>query len=486
MLASWAADEMKNADLRDKRLNQRLTLLLSALGQRPTASIPAACGGHTETAAAYRFFDNEKATFEKILESHYEQTRHRIAAQPVALIVQDTTELDLTRPEAQVAGAGPMDMPCRRGALLHVVEAFSEDGTPLGAVWADAWTRVDEPDMTQTQKRQRRRAAKIEEKESHRWVEGLRQARGVAAASPATTCICIADSEADIYELFTEPRGGERGRPVEWLIRACQDRGIDGVGESPELTRLRPAVEAAPELFSHEISVRGRTPKTSCEDRARRQPRHDRKAIVTTRAAAVTLRPPQRPGQQRLPPVTVNVVLVREQAPPAGEQPVEWLLVTTLPIGDAEAVRRIVAFYTVRWMIEVLFRTLKSGCRIEDRRFEQLDRLLSCVSVYLIIAWRTLMVCRMGRSCPDISCEAIFEPEEWKSVYMVVKRQSPPTQPPRLEEMVRLVAQLGGYLNRPNRKDPPGVQTLWLGLQRMQDMAWAWNTFGPGAREGVV
>jgi hypothetical protein len=487
MLAPWAVEEMENADLKDKRLNKRLTLLLSDLGQRPTASIPAACGGHAEMTAAYRFFDNDKVTFEKILEPHFQRTRQRIAAHQVALLVQDTTELDFTRPEAQVVGAGPMDGPSRRGAFLHPLEAFTEDGTPLGAVWAEAWARVDEPDMTKAQKRKRRKAATIEEKESRRWVTGLREARAVAAAVPETTCICIADSEADIYEMFSEPRGAGAGRPVEWLIRACQDRGVEASEEGGEPARLRQTVEVAPILFAHEISVRGRMPKMDCEDRTRRQPRRNRKAVVTVRATAVMLRPPNRPGSHPpLPPVPVNVVLVREEAPPEGEEPIEWILVTTLPIENAEAVRKVIAYYSIRWMIELLFRTLKSGCRVEARRFEHIDRLVPCAAVYLIIAWRTLMVCRMGRSCPDISCEVIFEPEEWKSVYVVTRGQAPPQKPPGLEEMIRLTAQLGGYINRPGRKDSPGVQTVWIGMQRMQDLALAWSIFGPGAATKLV
>ena len=122
--------------------------------------------------------------------------------------------------------------------------------------------------------------------------------------------------------------------------------------------------------------------------------------------------------------MSVNVVLVREEAPPEGEEPIEWVLVTTLPIGDVEAVRTVIAYYTIRWMIELLFRTLKSGCRVEERRFEHIDRLIPCVAVYLIIAWRTLTVCRMSRSCPDIGCEAIFEPDEWRSVYVVTRRRT--------------------------------------------------------------
>ena len=132
-------------------------------------------------------------------------------------------------------------------------------------------------------------------------------------------------------------------------------------------------------------------------------------------------------------------------------------------------------------MIEVFFRTMKSGCRVERRLFEQTDRLLPCLAVYLIVTWRTLFVCRLGREFPEISCEAIFEPAEWKSVYRIVRRKAPPEEPPTLKEMVRMVAQLGGYVNR-RRDDDPGPQTVWLGLQRTHDMALCWQTFGPEAK----
>jgi hypothetical protein len=103
MPAPWAVDEVKTADLKDKRLNARLGQVLSQLAARPTASIPAACGGRAEMVAAYRFCENEHTSFDTLLQSHGDATRERIAAQPVALLVQDTTEIDVTRPEQQVA-----------------------------------------------------------------------------------------------------------------------------------------------------------------------------------------------------------------------------------------------------------------------------------------------------------------------------------------------------------------------------------------------
>ena len=109
MVASWVLGEMETADLKDKRLNDRLREVLSQLGGHPTASIPAACGGHAEMAGAYRLFDNDKATFEAILHPHGQATRQRIGSEPVALLVQDTSELDMTRPEQQIKGVGPLD-----------------------------------------------------------------------------------------------------------------------------------------------------------------------------------------------------------------------------------------------------------------------------------------------------------------------------------------------------------------------------------------
>lgn len=477
MAHAWAIDEMTTADLKDKRLNDRLREVLSQLADRPTASIPAACGGRADMEAAYRLFDNEKATFENILQPHAEATQRRIAAQPVVLLVQDTTEVDLTRPQQQVKGAGPLDGDSRRGALLHPLHAFTPDGTPLGTIAAEAWTREEET-VCASLSRAQRAAKPIEEKESHRWVRTLQQAQAQTERCPHTQLICVADSEADIYE-FVVQATNEPGR-CDWIVRACQDRALLGENGRKSTDKLHDTLLAQPVLWTHTIQVRGRQAKVSCEKRGRRQPRQSRSAEVEVRAGKVTLRPPYRPDR-KLPPVTVNAVLVREINPPPGEEPVEWLLLTSLPVDTDEAVRLLVQYYCVRWMIEVFFRVLKSGCRVEERRFEELDRLLNCLAVYLIVAWRTLYVCRLGRSCPDLNCEAVFEPAEWKSVWKVTRREDPPAEPPSLGTMVNLVAQLGGYVNR-KRSDPPGPQTVWLGLQRMHDFAICWDLFGPEAR----
>ncbi len=350
MLAPWVADEVKTAKLNDKRLNARLAEVLSQLAARPTASIPTACGGRAEMVAAYRFCQNEKTSFEAVLQSHRDATRQRMAAQPVVILPQDTTEIDATRPEQEVAGAGPLDGASRRGALLHVLYAFTADGTPLGTVDAKAWVR-EEGTVCAPLSRAERAAIPIEEKESHRWVTTLQQANEEAQRCPTTQFVCVADSEADIYEVLVE--GTREPCGSDWIVRACQNRALlCENGENAWEKYVREFVLEQPVLFDKTVHVRGRKAKVACETRGRRQPRQSREAEVVVRAARITLRAPWR-ADRKLPSVTVNVVIVSEVNPPPGDEPVEWLLLTSLPIDSVEQVRQIIQYYCVRWMIEV-------------------------------------------------------------------------------------------------------------------------------------
>ena len=184
MLASWIIDEMKETDLPDKRLNDRLSAVLNQLAGKPTASIPAACGGYAEMMGAYRFFNNQKVDFENVLQPHIEATTRRMAEHPVVILAQDTTEIDLTRPEQQVVGAGPLDGNTRRGFFLHPLMGFTPDGTPLGTIYAEAWTRNDASKTPKSQRRDKLKHTPIEEKESMRWLESYRHALEQAQSTP--------------------------------------------------------------------------------------------------------------------------------------------------------------------------------------------------------------------------------------------------------------------------------------------------------------
>ncbi|MFZ4398215.1 MAG: IS4 family transposase [Kiritimatiellia bacterium] len=473
MIDPWVLEETEHTDFKDKRLNERFQHVLSQFANKPTASIPSACGGGNEMAAAYRLFDNEKVDFDGLLVSHTQITRRRIEAQPVVLLIQDTTELDVTRPTHQVKGAGFLNGDSRRGVLLHLLHAFTPDGTPLGTVRAHAWAREKSQQSCAQQTRAHRASVPLEKKESYRWVQMQRHAQQVTAECPSTRIISICDSEADLYEMFTNSHG------LDWIVRGCQNRVLQRAAPEEPATYLLDHLLSQPVLYSEAVPIRGHCPKVACTKRKRSQPRENRVAQVEVRSARVTLRPPRRP-EGPSPAVTINVVLVREVNPPESEEPVEWMLLTGLPVEQAEQARLVVEYYKVRWMIEIFFRVLKSGCRVEKRRFENIERLLNCLAVYLIVSWRTLFVCRLARAQPDISCEVIFTPDEWKAVWQVVRQTSPPNTPPTLAQMTDLVAHLGGYVRRGN--SPPGPHTVWIGLQRAHDFAICWRTFGPGSR----
>ena len=350
--------ELGRADLKDRRLNDRLLTVTKAMASNPAGSIPAASGGFAETMAAYRLFANPKVTAEAIQTPHREQTVARIREEKVVLVVQDTTELDLSRPEQVVAGAGPLGGPGRQGLFLHAELAFTPEGMCLGNVWSKQWSRAPE-------KVSRARKRPLEEKESARWVEGLQRARGLAEQAPGTQVVCVADSEADMYELFAAAVGGPQRPAVTWLVRACHDRTVRTCAG---VTSLRAAVAGEPIRYQETIEVRGRpAPLVQQDKRVRHQPRQSRTSEVAVRARSLELAAPARQAGAALP---VQAVLVTEIAPPKGKPPVEWLLLTTLPIATEQDVRRIVQYYRRRFLIEVYFHTLKCCCRVERRRFE--------------------------------------------------------------------------------------------------------------------
>jgi hypothetical protein len=193
------------------------------------------------------------------------------------------------------------------------------------------------------------------------------------------------------------------------------------------------------------------------------------------RAARVKLRGPHRPGG-KLADVEVNCVLVTEPNPPEGAEPVEWLLLTDLPIETVEQVLQVVEFYCGRWNIEIYFRILKSGCKVEESQLEKAERFLPYLAMCMIVAWRVHHVMMLGRDCPDLPCDVVFDKEEWQAAYSVVLNQPPPKKPPTLKTMVGLVGRLGGHLGRKGDGEP-GPKAVWVGLQRLTDLVRGWKAF---------
>jgi hypothetical protein len=461
------------------KLRKRFQRVLNAMSQEPSLKFPAGCHGPAEVKAAYRFLDNEHVTSTTILAPHQQTTLERIRDQPVVLIPQDTTELDLTRPNEVMDGAGPLNDPARVGFFDHISLAVTPEHLALGVVDAEVWARASiglhkEP----AQKRAERRAKPIEEKESFRWVEGYRAACRVAAAAPGTLVVSLADSEGDIYEYLLEARAAPGVARASFIIRAGQDRalaGPEGTAPPDEIRHLRERVAGAPALAQRTLEIRKRDAPAT-EDRRRKKARQARTAAVDIRAARVTLRGPDRPGG-KLPDLEVNAVLVTERDPPPGAEPVEWLLLTDLPIDAVADVLRVVDYYTCRWQIEIYNRVLKSGCEVEESQLETAERFEPYLALCLIVAWRVRHVMMLGRDGPDLPCDIALDEDEWQAVYATVKRQPPPPKPPTMQAMVRLIGSLGGWLGRKGDGEP-GPKAMWVGMQRMTDLALGWRARG--------
>jgi hypothetical protein len=475
LATSEYGQEFAGIDFKDERLTNRIVRIGEELGKHSASSIPAATNGRAEMEAVYRFVNNPKVTPEKIAGPHREATLQRMRQCDLVLLVQDTTELELTRPTQQVAGAGPLSHNSRRGSYLHPLLAINADGLALGIPWYEHWTRDEiRTDLTAEQKRKAARETPFEEKESFRWVQGVRAAVEAAKACPQTQCVVIGDSESDIYEVLAESRALSGGGKLEIIVRASGDRNIK-IDEGT--AKMIAAVRGTPCLSRAKVDVSQRTPKTNVKPKSSRQgAREARGADVEIRACTVVIRSPRNTPAR--PALSYNVVLVEETSPPEGESAIQWVLITSLPIETLEDVERIISYYCNRWQIEIYFKTLKSGCRIQERYFETMNRLENCLAIYMVIAWKILYLCRLGQTCPDLPCDIVFSVSEWKAVYTIVTKNKPlQSAPPSLNDMIRMIASLGGYVIRNATR--PGTQTLWLGLQRVHDFADAWDAFGP-------
>lgn len=482
-MQTWANHELCDLDLGDSRLNERCIKVVSALAANPSLSIPTACGSWSETLAAYRFFDNDSVHPDEILRAHQVATLDRMASQCVVIVAQDTTTLNLTRPEVQVNGAGPLASEYDHGMFEHVGLALTPQGLPVGILFAQGWARDwkvfrENKRLTKSEKAVAKRSVSFADKESYRWLEGYMQGCQAAERCPQTQVIVVSDSEADILDCFAYANTvkARQERSADWITRAFQDRRL--VKEEP-MSHLWDACKAAPLLTTLDIEVSDNQPQFSDKTK-RNQPRTARKTQVEVRATQVTLCGQPRIGGA-LPSQKVHAVYVMESHPPPNEKPVEWLLLTNLDVAAKEDAVRVIEYYVLRWKIEIYFRILKVGCGVEELQFETLERFQRCLTIYLIVAWRVNYLMMLGRTEPKLSCENLLAPEEWRSLYAIVCKQPPPQTPPPIGQAMNMVAQLGGYLAR-KHDGPPGPQTTWIGLQRLRDFALAWNTFGPGSK----
>ncbi|WP_448337133.1 IS4 family transposase [Chloroflexus aurantiacus] len=215
-MQAWAEHELRDARLGDARVNRRLMPLVVALAAQPTASVPQARGSRAATKGAYRFWRSERVTPDAIRAAQYHATVERIRAYSLVLVIQDTTELNVTHHLA-THGLGLVDNASQQGVKVHSAPAVSSDGVPLGLIHHAGWVR--DPATRGNRHRWRQRATT--DKERQRWLTA--QAATQQVVPPDVAMITVADREADIYDVFAAPR-----QPGDQLpIRATHHRRVN-------------------------------------------------------------------------------------------------------------------------------------------------------------------------------------------------------------------------------------------------------------------
>lgn len=291
----------------------------------------------------------------------------------------------------------------------------------------------------------------------------------------------MADREGDFAELFEAVQDAERKNEkyAHIIVRSSHDRSIElstdifdkasenscNEEEKKLEKKLRNKLKVSKPLGEFEFIIPAATNRPA------------RVVTQTLKSAKVTFKKRSTGKNSNYPKVTINAVMAIEENPPEGTEPLIWIFLTTLPADTFEQVLLIIQYYLCRWEIEVFFKVLKSGCRVEERRLTG-GAVIPLIAIFLVIAWRIIHAMKMGRSCPEISCESIFSATEWKSVHKIVKKEVKlPEAPPSLEVFIKMIGSLGGYLNRKN-DPPPGPKVMWIGFNRMYDFALAWESFG--------
>jgi hypothetical protein len=434
----WARRQFGRVQLEDKRRTPRAVSMAAAFMRNPSASLPRQMGSPKALKAAYRLLAQEDITFAALLEPHWQQTRTAARPHPVVLLVQDTTELDYS-PHYTTMGLGPIGNGRGRGLLLQTVLAVvPQPRQVLGLAHQEPFLRqpVPRPGENASQRQKRPRESQV-------W------SRSVAAIGPAPACsrwVHVGDRYSDIYDFQLTCQQTQ----TDFLVRARHNRRIyTPQGRSALLfrwlRRLAPQGERTLDVpAQHGLAARAARVRISFE--------------------AVTLRPPIYLAQRS--PLPVWVIRIWEPEPPADTEPLEWILVTSVPTENVEAAWERAAWYTCRWLVEEYHHCLKTGCEIEKRQLQDgagLKRLLGFLSP---VAVRLLQLRELARLNPEqLAASAL--PREL--VHLVAYLADVPAERLTLGSFWRAVAQQGGYLGR-RRDGPPGWKTLWRGWLHIQTL----------------
>lgn len=434
--------------------------IVNALAEAPAKSFPALASDDGELEAMYRFVNNERVKPELLLEPHYQATARRAAEVGRVIVIHDTTAFSFGG-ESRRSGLGRLKGTNDHGSqgfFAHTALVASlEAGVPLGVIGVIPVIR-DEPAIAR-QELQVKRHDRVREFE--RW-ETLVSVSSERLAE--IQAVHVMDREADAYTVFCQLVETKQ----HFVIRSKDNRVLDvprGNKKQPAL--LHDAVESAKYVTTREVQLSTKRP-----DRLNRlrkvAPRMMRSATLKVTATRVDIRhPPYTAGKSRkgstLPrAIALNVVHVSEVQAPTGQPPIEWLLLTNLPVDTVDQVDLIIDTYRRRWLIEEYFKAIKTGCAYEKRQLETRDALLNALALFTPIAWRLLLLRYLARENPEGRASDALSARQLNILRARGKVNL--GKEPTLREAMLAVAAEGGHIK--NNGDP-GWQVLGRGYEKL-------------------
>ena len=440
----WASKTFAAAELGDPRRTDRLVQMAGALAEEPAASLPSAMRSVNETIAAYRFLNMPAISHEQIMQPHWVQTRQLVQEREWVLLIADATEINLTT-HSSTSGVGPVGQGDRgRGFYVHTVLAVDADSKQiLGCAYQSPWVRQAAPEHeTRAQRRCRTRESQIWE----------RSAQQIGTPENSSHWVHVGDSGADIFTFWEVCRQLR----CDFVIRVCQDRLVALPAEQQEAGRilhhLRTFAESQPAQDAQVLHLRAEHQRPA------------RDTLLQMSWSQVLIQPPQNGASWDKQELPVWVVRVWEPEPPAGMDPLEWLLVTTVPIANAEQAWQRVRWYSWRWLAEDFHHALKTGCQIEQRQMRSVDAMCRLLGILTPMALRLLGLREIAQTAPQTDATEVLSAEVVQVVAHLAKR---PTAQMSARDLWRTIASFGGYFNRKG-DGPPGWKTLWRGWVYVQ------------------
>ena len=428
--------ELSELDLGDIRRNQRFVKIIDNIISKPGHSIPQLSDDWYETKATYEFFKSDKFSYDDLVKGMRQYGIKNIEASTV-LVVHDSSSFSYNNLEA-TQGLGYIENKQGRGILSHNSIAVTTSGTPLALLNQMLWTRPIE----QLGKAGERKKKLPEQKESHKWHQGIKTCNELL--DKKIKKIHIGDREADVYEIFFMPPDDN----AELLIRACQNR------KTMEGSPLWQYIHQSPIKHTIALTVLDKDTGKS----------RSIKADVRYREVEI-LQPRNQQCEYNSVKLTAIEIKEKSKKPNA----IFWQLLTTLNVHTAQDIKQYIQWYTYRWLIERFHFALKSGCKIEQLQLKQADSLKKAIATYSFASFKIMQMTYQSRATPQASCQIVLTKPEWQTLVTMATHSSHVTKrPPSLKQAVIWIAQMGGYLNRKS-DGPPGLITIWRGYRKLTE-----------------